>query len=46
MKSDEIVLPNLLSQHFEYDRSQFQGMTLDYKRFNSESMLGMLQNGI
>lgn len=36
---DEIVLPNLLSEHFEYDRSQFQGMTLDYKRFNSESML-------
>lgn len=36
---DEIVLPNLLSEHFEYDRSQFQGMTLDYKRFNSESIL-------
>ena len=35
---DEIVLPNLLSEHFEYDRSQFQGMTLDYKRFNSESI--------
>ena len=33
------MLPNLLSEHFEYDRSQFQGMTLDYKRFNSESML-------
>lgn len=36
---DEIVLPNLLSEHFEYDRSQFQGITLDYKRFNSESIL-------
>ncbi len=36
---DEIVLPNLLSEHFEYDRSQFQSITLDYKRFNSESIL-------
>ncbi len=36
---DEIVLPDLRSEHFEYDRSQFQGITLDYKRFNSESIL-------
>lgn len=36
---DEIVLPNLLSEHFEYDRSMFQGITLDYKRFNSDSIL-------
>ena len=36
---DEIVLPNLLSEHFDYDRSRFQGITLDYKRFNSESLL-------
>lgn len=36
---DEIVLPNLLSEHFERDRSQFQGITVDYKRFNSESIL-------
>lgn len=36
---DEIVLPNLLSEHFETDRSQFPGITLDYKRFNSESIL-------
>lgn len=36
---DEIVLPNLASEHFEYERSMFQGITLDYKRFNSESML-------
>lgn len=36
---DEIVLPNLLSEHFEENRSQFQGITLDYKRFNSESIL-------
>ncbi|HIY03039.1 MAG TPA: beta-galactosidase [Candidatus Blautia faecipullorum] len=36
---DDVVLPNLLSEHFEYDRTQFQGITLDYKRFNSESIL-------
>lgn len=36
---DEIVLPNALSEHFEYNRSMFQGITLDYKRFNSESIL-------
>lgn len=36
---DEIVLSNLLSEHFEQDRSQFQGITVDYKRFNSESIL-------
>ena len=36
---DEIVLPNMLSEHFEPDRTQFQGITLDYKRFNSESIL-------
>lgn len=36
---DDVVLPNLLSEHFEYERSQFQGMTLDYRRFNSESIL-------
>lgn len=36
---NEIVLPNLLSEHFEYDRSQFQAITIDYKRFNSESLL-------
>lgn len=38
---DEIVAPNLLSEHFEENRSMFQGITLDYKRFNSD---GMLQN--
>ncbi|SET22466.1 beta-galactosidase [[Clostridium] polysaccharolyticum] len=36
---DEIVLPNLLSEHFEEERSMFQGISLDYKRFNSDSML-------
>lgn len=36
---DEVVLPNALSEHFEYERSMFQGITLDYKRFNSDSIL-------
>lgn len=36
---DEIVVPNLLSEHFTPDRTQFQGTTIDYKRFNSESLL-------
>ncbi|WP_099469710.1 beta-galactosidase [Konateibacter massiliensis] len=35
---EEIVLPNLLSEHFEHDRTQFQGISLDYRRFNSESL--------
>ncbi|MDO4311787.1 MAG: beta-galactosidase [Eubacteriales bacterium] len=36
---DEIVLPNALSEHFEYNRTVFQGITLDYRRFNSDSIL-------
>lgn len=36
---DEIVLPNLLSEHFDYDRTMFQGISLDYRRFNSDSIL-------
>ena len=36
---DDIVVPNLLSEHFEENRSMFQGITLDYRRFNSDSML-------
>lgn len=36
---EEIVLPNLLSEHFEYDRTMFQGISLDYRRFNSDGML-------
>ncbi len=36
---EEIVLPNILSEHFAEDRSTFQGITLDYKRFNSDSIL-------
>jgi beta-galactosidase len=36
---EEIVLPNLLSEHFAYDRTMFQGISLDYRRFNSDSIL-------
>ena len=40
---DEIVLPNMLSEHFEPDRTTFQGISLDYRRFNSEGMLKCYQ---
>ena len=36
---EEIVLPNLLSEHFAYERTMFQGISLDYRRFNSDSIL-------
>lgn len=39
---DEIVLPNHLSEHFDMmgrDYTQFQSISLDYKRFNSDGML-------
>lgn len=36
---DEIVVPNLLSEHFAENRTTFQGISLDYRRFNSEGML-------
>lgn len=36
---DEIVLPNALSEHFEHERTMFQGISLDYRRFNSDSIL-------
>lgn len=36
---DEVVLPNLLSEHFADDRTMFQGISLDYRRFNSDSIL-------
>lgn len=38
---EDIVLPNLQSEHFladGRDRTMFQGMTLEYRRFLSESM--------
>lgn len=36
---DEIVLPNILSEHFGYEMTMFQGISLDYRRFNSDSIL-------
>lgn len=37
---EDIVVPNMLSEHFgQNDKTNFQGITLDYKRFNSESIL-------
>ena len=36
---DQIVLPSLLSEHLDATRTVFQGITLDYYRFNSESIL-------
>lgn len=45
---EDIVLPNLLSEHF-YDgavgeeRTMFQGISLDYRRFISDSMLECFQ---
>ncbi|MCC8044904.1 MAG: beta-galactosidase [Clostridiales bacterium] len=35
---DEIVLPDLRSEHFWGERTNFQGISLDYRRFNSESI--------
>ncbi|MEW9669368.1 beta-galactosidase [Ammoniphilus sp. 3BR4] len=41
---DEIVLPNRLSEHREEDGATvFQGITLDYYRFNSDSLLECYQ---
>lgn len=40
---DEIVLPNLLSEHFEQNRTMFPEISLDYRRFNSESILHNFQ---
>ncbi len=40
---DEIVLPNMLSEHFESKSTMFQGISLDYRRFNSDSMLECFQ---
>ena len=36
---DDIVTPNLLTEHFATNRTTFQGISLDYRRFNSESIL-------
>lgn len=36
---EDIVVPNMLSEHFDTNRTTFQGISLDYRRFNSESIL-------
>ncbi len=36
---EDAVLPNMLSEHFASDRTMFQGISLDYRRFNSDSIL-------
>lgn len=39
---DEVVLPNLLSEHMEWngqEKTMFQGISLDYRRFMSDSMM-------
>jgi beta-galactosidase len=40
---DEIVLPDMRSEHFEYERTMFQGISLDYRRFMSDSLLNCYQ---
>lgn len=36
---DEIVLPNALSEGLGPDKTAFAGISIDYRRFNSDSML-------
>ncbi|PAD82712.1 beta-galactosidase [Niallia circulans] len=36
---DEIVLPNALSEGIGSDKTAFAGISIDYRRFNSDSML-------
>ena len=39
---DDVVLPDLRSEEFSWDgkpRTNFQGISLDYRRFNSDSLL-------
>lgn len=36
---DEIVLPNILGEGREGDKTAFAGISIDYRRFNSDSML-------
>lgn len=36
---DEIVVPNALSEGLSGDKTAFAGISLDYRRFNSDSML-------
>lgn len=36
---DEIVLPNALSEGIGYDKTAFAGISIDYRRFNTDSLL-------
>lgn len=36
---DEVVLPNALSEGIGSDKTAFAGISIDYRRFNSDSML-------
>lgn len=36
---DEIVAPDMRSEHFDEERTCFQGISLDYRRFMSDSIL-------
>ncbi|MEY8334376.1 beta-galactosidase [Lachnospiraceae bacterium 47-T17] len=36
---DEIAAPDVRSEHFDENRTQFQGISLDYRRFMSDSIL-------
>lgn len=38
---EDIVVPNNLSEHWGNDHTTFQGISLDYKRFNSENLLAV-----
>lgn len=42
---EDVVVPNMLSEEFNWDgiRTNFQGISLDYNRFNSDSMLECFQ---
>lgn len=40
---EDIVAPNMLSEHFDENRTIFQGILLDYRRFQSDSMLKCYQ---
>lgn len=37
---DDIVLPNELSEGIDGDKTAFAGISIDYRRFNSDSLLG------
>lgn len=36
---DEVVLPDYQSEHWGWERTTYQSISLDYRRFNSDSML-------